>query len=68
MTMDFSSMDILLDVAVLMALLECYVFTSPPTSSILEDHFNVTPSLNLDVQLENHLMLMMETSCPDHIF
>ena len=39
----------------------------PPTYSILEDHFNVTPSLNLDVQLVTHLMLMMEKSCPECI-
>ena len=39
----------------------------PPTCSILEDHLNVTPSLDLDVQLVTHLMLMMEKSCPERI-
>ena len=39
----------------------------PPTCSILEDHLNVTPSLDLDVQLVTHLMLLMEKSCPERI-
>ena len=39
----------------------------PPTCSILEDHLNVTPSLDLNVQLKTHLMLMMEKSCQEHI-
>ena len=39
----------------------------PPTCSMLEDHLNITPSLNLDVQLVTHLMLMMEKICPARI-
>ena len=39
----------------------------PPTCSILEDHLNVTPSLDLDVQLVTQLMMMMEKNCPERI-
>ena len=36
----------------------------PPTCSILEEHLNVTPSIDLDIQLVTNLM-MMEKSCPE---
>ena len=36
----------------------------PSTCSILEEHLNVTPFIDLDVQLVTNLMLMMEKSCP----
>ena len=36
----------------------------PPTCSILEEHLNVTPSIDLDVQLVTTLMMMTEKSCP----
>ena len=39
----------------------------PPTCSMLEDYLNVTPSLDLNVQLVTHLMMMMEKNCPEHI-
>ena len=39
----------------------------PPTCSMLEDHLNINPSLDLDVQLVTHLMLMMEKTCPECI-
>ena len=39
----------------------------PPTCSMLEDYLNVTPSLNLNVQLVTHLMMMMEKNCPERI-
>ena len=39
----------------------------PPTCSILEEHLDVTPFIDLDVQLVTNLMLMMEKSCPDHL-
>ena len=39
----------------------------PPTCSMLEDHLNVTPSLDLDVQLVTQLMMMMEKNCPECI-
>ena len=39
----------------------------PTTCSVLEDHLNITPSLNLDVQLVTHLILMMEKTCPVRI-
>ena len=34
---------------------------------MLEDHLNVTPSLDLDVQLVTQLMMMMEKNCPECI-
>ena len=39
----------------------------PPTCSMLEDHLNVTPSLDLDVQLVTQLMMMMEKNYPECI-
>ena len=39
----------------------------PPTCSILVEHLDVTPFIDLDVQLVTNLMLMMEKSCPDHL-
>ena len=36
----------------------------PPTYSMLEDYLN---SLNLNVQLVTHLMMMMEKNCPERI-
>ena len=39
----------------------------PPTCSLLEDYLSVTPSLNLNEQLVTHLMMMMETNCPERI-
>ena len=39
----------------------------PPTCSMLEDYLDVTPSLNLNVQLVTHLMIMMKKNCPEHI-
>ena len=39
----------------------------PPTYSILEDYLNVTPSLNLNVQLVTHLMMIMGKNCPECI-
>ena len=40
----------------------------PPTHCIIEEHLNVTPSVNLDVQLVTNLMKMMEKSCPECLF
>ena len=40
----------------------------PPTCSMLEDYLNVTPLLNLNVQLVTYLMMMMEKNCPERIF
>ena len=37
----------------------------PPICSMLENYLNVTPSLNLNVQLVTHLMMM--ENCPEHI-
>ena len=39
----------------------------PPTCYIIEEHLNVTPSIDLDVQLVTNLMMMMEKSCPEHL-
>ena len=39
----------------------------PPTCSILEEHLDVTPFIDLDVQLVTNLMLMMEKSCPERL-
>ena len=39
----------------------------PPTCYIIEEHLNVTPSVDLDVQLITNLMMMMEKSCPEHL-
>ena len=40
----------------------------PPTCYIIEEHLNVTPSMDLDVHLMTNLMLMMEKSCPECLF
>ena len=40
----------------------------PPTCCIIEEHLDVIPSMDLDVQLMTNLMLMMEKSCPEHLF
>ena len=44
----------------------------PATHCIIEEHLDVTPSVNLDVQLVTNLMMMMmmmmEKSCPEHLF
>ena len=37
----------------------------PPICSLLEDHLNVTPLLDLDAQLVTHLMMMREKNCPE---
>ena len=37
------------------------------THCLLEDHLDVTPSMNLDVQLLTNLMMMMVKSCPEHL-
>ena len=39
----------------------------PPTHYIIEEHLDVTP-MDLDVQLMTNLMIMMEKSCPEHLF
>ena len=67
MTMDFSSLDILLDVDVLMVLLGwlCVYFT--PYLLYTRGSSQCYPYLDLDVQLVTHLMLMMEKSCPECI-
>ena len=41
----------------------CLIY--PPTCSILEEHFDVTPSIDLDVQLVTNLLMMMEKSCQE---
>ena len=40
----------------------------PPTCYLIEEHLNVTPSVDLNVQLVTSLMLMVETSYPEHHF
>ena len=61
MTMDFSSKHTDGSVRVVMCLFY------PPTCSMLEDHLNITPSFDLNVQLVTHLMVMMEKNCPECI-
>ena len=43
----------------------CLVY--PTTCSILEEHLDVTPFIDLDVQLVTNLLLMMGKSCPEHL-
>ena len=40
----------------------------PPTHYIIEEHLDVTPFMDLDVQLVTNLKIMMEKSCPEHLF
>ena len=40
----------------------------PPTHYLIEEHLNVTLSMDLNVQLVTILMLMIEKSCPEHLF
>ena len=40
----------------------------PPTHYIIEEHLDVTPSMDLDVQFVTNLMIMMEKSCPERLF
>ena len=39
----------------------------PPTCSIIEEHLDVTPSIDLDVQHVTNFMMMMEKSCPERL-
>ena len=69
MTMDFSSLDTLLDVNVPMVPSECscvyFTLLLVPCWRITSI---VTPSLNLNVQLVTHLRMMMEKNCHGCIF
>ena len=39
-----------------------------PTHCLIEDHLDVTPSMNLDAQLVTNLLMMMEKACPGLFF
>ena len=40
----------------------------PPTHSLMETHLDVTPAMDIDIQLVTILMSMMEDSCPERLF
>ena len=40
----------------------------PPTHSLVETHLDVTPAMNIDIQLVTCLMLLMMDSCPERLF
>ena len=40
----------------------------PPTHSLVEMHLDVTPAMDIDIQLVTCLMLLMTDSCPERLF
>ena len=36
----------------------------PPTSCIIEDHIDIIPSMDINVQLLTNLVIMIEKACP----
>ena len=40
----------------------------PPTHSLVETHVDITPAMNIDIQLVNCLMSLMTDSCPERLF
>ena len=40
----------------------------PPTHSLVETHLDVTPAMDIDVQLVTCLLSLMMDSCPERLF
>ena len=40
----------------------------PPTHSLVETHLDVTPAMDIDVQLITCLLSLMTDSCPERLF
>ena len=40
----------------------------PPTRSLVETHLDVTPAMDIDVQLVTCLLSLMTDSCPERLF
>ena len=45
-----------------------HVFFHLSTHCLIEDHLDITPSMNLDAQLVTNLPMMMEKACPGCFF
>ena len=40
----------------------------PPTHTLVETHTDITPAMDIDVQLVTCLLLLMTDSCPERLF
>ena len=40
----------------------------PPTHSLVETHLDITPTMDIDIQLVSCLMSLMTDSCPERFF
>ena len=40
----------------------------PPTRTLVETHMDITPAMDIDVQLVTCLLLLMMDSCPERLF
>ena len=40
----------------------------PPTCSLVETHLDITPTMDIDIQLVSCLMSLMMDSCPERLF
>ena len=40
----------------------------PPTHSLVEMHLDITPTMDIDIQLVSCLMSLMMDSCPERLF
>ena len=40
----------------------------PPTHSLVETHLDITPAMDIDVQLVTCLLSLMTDSCPERLF
>ena len=65
--MAFNFVDILLADFVPMDTSESSIF-HPPTSTLIETLTDVTPAMDMDVQLVTCLLSLMMDSCPERLF
>ena len=68
MTMVFNFVDTLLADFVLMDTSEFLCVFYPPTCTLVDTHLDITPAMDIDVQLVACLLSLMTDSCPEKLF